>query len=549
MEILGSMFPEMLSGQKFVDVTLAVEGRRIQCHRVILAAYSSYFSDLLEENPSQHPIIIFSSEIKFWMIQALVEFMYRGEVSVRQGDFGDLMKCAETLKIHGFIRAVLSHLENRESRNQGTESSSLPQQKTPAPQPEQVLMIDEIKTEVFDVEDTEISYPRELVRPENPPQEAENSGDSSLMNRSAESDPEILNSTHVERKKTKLRHWKTLENNRISGEMENENWSKDSEDETENSSRTERKKLKFHFGPPPEDFVLPRFNRQRSFTRTAMWSALMSVKNGMTLVRAAQKFKISNAVLCVYMKKYGIKSIYSHGRAKEECAETLKIQGFNRVVMSHLDNRESRNRRNESEGRLPKKEAARPEQVLIDKIKTEILDVEDTEIIYPRELVLPANPPQVPDNEPTREIRNSGESLVMNRSAEIVPEMVNSTHVERKKRNLRQRKTFQNYRISVKMKTGNSSMDSEDKAENSSWKKIKVDKLPFESSPKDFVLPPSNGKRSFDKNTMWSALMCVQNGMSAVQASKKFNISDRTLNGYMKKYGIKSRFRGRPEAL
>ncbi|GAB0100863.1 hypothetical protein DMENIID0001_169600 [Sergentomyia squamirostris] len=305
MNILGSIFPEMLSGRKFVDVTLAAEGRRIQCHRVILATYSSYFSDLLEENLAQHPIIIFSSEIKFWMIQALVEFMYRGEVSVREADFGDLMKCAETLKIQGF---------NHENRIQGTENS-LPQREIAEPEEE---LINEFKTEVLDSEDTAFFYPIEQVFPENPHQSAHNesmremwnSGESPLMNRFADMVPEIINPSHVEAKNPNQRQRMTSQNYTISGNMETQTTSMNPGGEIVNYSRKKKKIRKIPVAPPatdgPTDFLLP--SRRRSFDKKAMWSALMSVKNGMSTQEASRIYKLNNSTIRDYMKKFGIKS-------------------------------------------------------------------------------------------------------------------------------------------------------------------------------------------------------------------------------------------------
>ncbi|GAB0089563.1 hypothetical protein DMENIID0001_041290 [Sergentomyia squamirostris] len=116
-ESLGAAFPEMLTGRKFVDVTLVCEGRRIHCHRVVLAASSTYFSDLFEENPAQHPIVILPRDVKFWSIQALVDFMYMGEVSVSESGFEELVKCAGMLHIRGFNKAITSQFLRKSSNN------------------------------------------------------------------------------------------------------------------------------------------------------------------------------------------------------------------------------------------------------------------------------------------------------------------------------------------------------------------------------------------------------------------------------------------------
>lgn len=92
---------QLLAGQQFVDVTLACDGHQVHCHRLVLAACSSYFESLLSENPCKHPIIILPKDIKLWEIHALVDFMYKGQVNVSQAGLPQLLKCAETLQIRG----------------------------------------------------------------------------------------------------------------------------------------------------------------------------------------------------------------------------------------------------------------------------------------------------------------------------------------------------------------------------------------------------------------------------------------------------------------
>lgn len=92
---------QLLAGQRFVDVTLACDGHQVHCHRLVLAACSSYFEALLNENPCKHPIIILPKDVRLWEIQALVDFMYKGQVNVSQAGLAQLLKCAETLQIRG----------------------------------------------------------------------------------------------------------------------------------------------------------------------------------------------------------------------------------------------------------------------------------------------------------------------------------------------------------------------------------------------------------------------------------------------------------------
>ncbi|GAB0097953.1 hypothetical protein DMENIID0001_136420 [Sergentomyia squamirostris] len=215
---------------------------------------------------------------------------------------------------------------------------------------------------------------------------------------------------------------------------------------------------KLPFESSPKDFVLPIATKWRSFDQNTMWSAVMEVKNGMAVYKAAQKFNISAYFIRACMKKYGIKSKFEHQRE-------------------------------------------------LDEIKTDILNVEEPEFIYPDDFVLPESPP-VP-HEP----------------------------------DLHQQGTSQKYRIPGEMETENTSMDSEDETENSSWKERKIDEIPFGSPPKDFVLPRANWQGSHDRTVVWTALMSIKNGMSTRKASQRFNISKGSISRYMKKYNIKSQFK------
>lgn len=91
-----------------MDVTLACESQQIHCHKVVLAACSQYFDSLLAENPCKHPIIILPKEIKLWTVQALVEFMYKGQVNVSQAGLPDLVKTGELLEIRGLCNTDIT---------------------------------------------------------------------------------------------------------------------------------------------------------------------------------------------------------------------------------------------------------------------------------------------------------------------------------------------------------------------------------------------------------------------------------------------------------
>jgi hypothetical protein len=75
---------------------------------MMLSACSSYFEELLSQNPCQHPIVLMK-DLKFWEVQALVDFMYRGEVNVGQDKLPSLLAAAEALQIKGQSHKLLNY--------------------------------------------------------------------------------------------------------------------------------------------------------------------------------------------------------------------------------------------------------------------------------------------------------------------------------------------------------------------------------------------------------------------------------------------------------
>ena len=97
---LLSVFEDLLHHEAFVDVTLACEGLQLKAHKMVLSACSPYFQSMLYGTPDRHPIV-FLRDVRYHEMKALLEFMYRGEVSVDQDNLSSLLKVAEGLKIKG----------------------------------------------------------------------------------------------------------------------------------------------------------------------------------------------------------------------------------------------------------------------------------------------------------------------------------------------------------------------------------------------------------------------------------------------------------------
>ena len=92
------IFQEMYESENLVDVTIACERQFVKAHKIVLAACSPYFQSLFMANPCKHPIVILK-DVRFQDLKSLVEFMYRGEVTVSHEQLPSLLKTAETLQI------------------------------------------------------------------------------------------------------------------------------------------------------------------------------------------------------------------------------------------------------------------------------------------------------------------------------------------------------------------------------------------------------------------------------------------------------------------
>ncbi|KAJ6635450.1 Protein tramtrack, beta isoform [Pseudolycoriella hygida] len=97
---LLSVFDQLLHAETFTDVTLAVEGQYLKAHKMVLSACSPYFQALFVNHPEKHPIVILK-DITFADMKSLLDFMYRGEVSVDQERLTAFLRVAESLRIKG----------------------------------------------------------------------------------------------------------------------------------------------------------------------------------------------------------------------------------------------------------------------------------------------------------------------------------------------------------------------------------------------------------------------------------------------------------------
>lgn len=100
---LATSFANLWNSESLADVTLYCEGRQFKAHKVILAACSKHFQELFDSAPPSHAgacyVILEATSAE--NMQALLEFMYKGEVHVSQDALSSFLKSGENLQVKG----------------------------------------------------------------------------------------------------------------------------------------------------------------------------------------------------------------------------------------------------------------------------------------------------------------------------------------------------------------------------------------------------------------------------------------------------------------
>ena len=97
---ISSAFCDLKEEKDFSDVTLVCADQQVEAHRVILAACSPFFKKVLRKVQHSHPLI-YMKGIKISELEAVLSFVYRGEVNVAEADLKNFLAVDEELEVKG----------------------------------------------------------------------------------------------------------------------------------------------------------------------------------------------------------------------------------------------------------------------------------------------------------------------------------------------------------------------------------------------------------------------------------------------------------------
>ena len=102
----ANMVKNLLNDSQFTDVTLVSDDRKlIKAHKVILSSCSQFFSQILTEISSQHPVL-FLKGIQYSELSPIIRFIYIGTTEIAEQDLGRFMRAAQDLQIEGLQKKI-----------------------------------------------------------------------------------------------------------------------------------------------------------------------------------------------------------------------------------------------------------------------------------------------------------------------------------------------------------------------------------------------------------------------------------------------------------
>jgi len=94
---------ENFKEKDFTDVILACEDRQVMSHKLVLAASSPLFHEMLVKHPHPQPLL-FLKGVEYSDLKALLSFVYSGEVELEQARLDSFLQLGQELQVKGLTK-------------------------------------------------------------------------------------------------------------------------------------------------------------------------------------------------------------------------------------------------------------------------------------------------------------------------------------------------------------------------------------------------------------------------------------------------------------
>ena len=113
---LQLMFKDLYQEGRYTDVTLVSDDQtQFKAHKIVLSACSPVFKNIIDSNPSQHPLIYLRG-IQSHEVESILQFMYLGEGRIFFERMGEFIKVAQDLEIPGISDVVEIKGDEKDTR-------------------------------------------------------------------------------------------------------------------------------------------------------------------------------------------------------------------------------------------------------------------------------------------------------------------------------------------------------------------------------------------------------------------------------------------------
>ena len=114
---LTKCFRDLRDNCEMLDVSIISNGKTFKAHKLVLSACSPIFKNMLQKKNLNGQPFIFLHGVRSQDVQAILDFMYNGEVSVTQEDLRSFLSVAEDLRVKGLTQNEQNNVENKPEEN------------------------------------------------------------------------------------------------------------------------------------------------------------------------------------------------------------------------------------------------------------------------------------------------------------------------------------------------------------------------------------------------------------------------------------------------
>ena len=97
---IKNAFYDLKEEKEFADVTLICGDGKVDAHKVILSAGSTFFKKILKENHHSKPLIYLKG-VKFSELNSVLRFVYHGEANIAMANLSSFLALAKELEVKG----------------------------------------------------------------------------------------------------------------------------------------------------------------------------------------------------------------------------------------------------------------------------------------------------------------------------------------------------------------------------------------------------------------------------------------------------------------